>query len=81
MPSDLYYEAVHRCEDLLTEFFYGISAEAKARRDKAMPLINDPCVPDYIFSGPELPLDEGAKASLFGEAWRARRAGRTGRLV
>jgi len=27
---------------LLTEFFYGISAEAKARRDKAMPLINDP---------------------------------------
>jgi hypothetical protein len=30
-----------------------------------MPLINDPCVPDYIFSGPELPLDEGAKARLF----------------
>jgi hypothetical protein len=56
--------------DLHTEFFYGISAEAKARRDKAMPLINDDPsrVPDYVFSGPELPLDEGVKARLFGEA-------------
>jgi hypothetical protein len=26
---------------LLTELFYGICAEAKARREKAMPLIND----------------------------------------
>jgi len=67
---DRYYGAVHSREDLLTEFFYGISAEAKARRDRAMPLINeDPSrVPDYVFSGPELPLDEGVKAHLFGEA-------------
>jgi menaquinone-9 beta-reductase len=67
---DRYYGAVHSREDLLTEFFYGISAEAKARRDRAMPLINeDPSrVPDYVFRGPELPLDEGVKARLFGEA-------------
>ena len=67
---DRYYGAVHSREDLLTEFFYGISAEAKARRDRAMPLINeDPSrVPDYVFSGPELPLNQGVKARLFGEA-------------
>jgi hypothetical protein len=61
---------IHTSEDWLTEFFYGTSAEAKARRDKAMPLINDDPtrIPDHIFSGPELPIDEGVKAHFFGEA-------------
>ena len=67
---DRYYGVIHTCEDWLTEFFYGTSAEAKARRDKAMPLINDdPArIPDHIFSGPELPIDEGVKARFVGEA-------------
>ncbi len=29
---DRYYGVIHTCEDWLTEFFYGTSAEAKARR-------------------------------------------------
>jgi 2-polyprenyl-6-methoxyphenol hydroxylase-like FAD-dependent oxidoreductase len=67
---DHYYEKIHDYEDLLTEFFYGTSAEARAHRAKAMPLINeDPTrVPDHVFSGPELPLDERVKARFFGEA-------------
>jgi menaquinone-9 beta-reductase len=65
-----YYSKLHSYEDLLTEFFFGISAEAETRRNKALPLINDDPsrVPDYIFSGPELPLNEDMKARLFGEA-------------
>ena len=67
---DHYYLRVHVWEDLLTEFFFGTSAEADARRAKAMPLIGeDPTrVPDHIFSGPELPLDENVRARFFGEA-------------
>lgn len=67
---DHYYGIIHDYEDLLTEFFYGTSGEARARRDRAMPLImEDPSrLPDHVFSGPELPLDETVKARFFGEA-------------
>lgn len=67
---DRYYGVIHTCEDWLTEFFYETSGEAKARRDKALPLINDDPtrIPDHIFSGPDLPIDEGMKARFFGEA-------------
>jgi hypothetical protein len=67
---DRYYGIIHDYEDLLTEFFYGTSAEARARRDRAMPLIiADPDrVPDHVFSGPELPFDENVRARFFGEA-------------
>jgi menaquinone-9 beta-reductase len=67
---DGYYRKVHAYEDLLTEFFFGTSAEAHARRAKAMPLIGeDPTrVPDHVFSGPDLPLDETVEARFFGEA-------------
>jgi 2-polyprenyl-6-methoxyphenol hydroxylase-like FAD-dependent oxidoreductase len=67
---DRYYHRIHEYEDLLTEFFYGTSGEARARRAKAMPLISeDPSrVPDHVISGPELPLDASVRARLFGEA-------------
>ena len=67
---DHYYHAVHAYEDLLTEFFYGTSPEAHARRAKAMPLISeDPSrIPDYIFSGPEITFDESMRARFFGDA-------------
>jgi hypothetical protein len=63
---DRYYKKIHDYEDLLTEFFYGTSSDAQARSAKAMPLINeDPGrVPDHVFSGPELPLDESVRARL-----------------
>jgi 2-polyprenyl-6-methoxyphenol hydroxylase-like FAD-dependent oxidoreductase len=63
---DRYYRVIHACEDLLTEFFYGTSAEAHAHRARALPPINeDPTrIPDHIVSGPELPFDETIKARL-----------------
>jgi hypothetical protein len=67
---DRHYGVIHTSEDWLTEFFFGISDEAKARRAKALPLINDDPtrIPDHIASGSDLPIDEGAKARFFGEA-------------
>ncbi|MGA2410096.1 MAG: FAD-dependent monooxygenase [Candidatus Binataceae bacterium] len=67
---DRYFKRIHDYEDVLTEFFYGTSAEAQARRAKALPLISeDPSrVPDHVFGGPELPLDEHVKARFFGDA-------------
>jgi hypothetical protein len=66
---DRYYQVIHRCEDWLTEFFYGISREAQERRTRALPLIaEDPTrVPDHIISGPELSIDDTVKARFFGE--------------
>jgi hypothetical protein len=45
------------------------SPEAAALRMRAMPLIaEDPTrVPDHIFSGPNLPLNEQVRARFFGE--------------
>jgi menaquinone-9 beta-reductase len=67
---DRYYRVIHDCEDLLTEFFYGTSAEARAHRARGLPLIEaDPTrIPDHIVSGPELPFDESVKARLLGLA-------------
>jgi 2-polyprenyl-6-methoxyphenol hydroxylase-like FAD-dependent oxidoreductase len=63
---DVYFKKVHDWEDFLTEFFYGNSDLARARRTKALPLIkDDPSrVPDHVVSGPELPFDEDVKARL-----------------
>jgi len=43
--------------------------EAKLKRAKAMPLINEDQtrVPDHLFSGPELPADDAVKMRFFGE--------------
>jgi 2-polyprenyl-6-methoxyphenol hydroxylase-like FAD-dependent oxidoreductase len=67
---DVYLKKVRDWEDILTDFFYGTSTEARARRAKALPLIaEDPSrVPDHVFGGPELPFDDSVKARLFGEA-------------
>ena len=61
---DRYYGVIHNCEDWLTEFFYGISAEARKRREEGDASDHREIqsrVPDHIFSGPELPLDESVK--------------------
>jgi hypothetical protein len=43
--------------------------DADARRQKAMPKIAEDLtrVPDHLFGGPELPLDENVWARFFGE--------------
>jgi 2-polyprenyl-6-methoxyphenol hydroxylase-like FAD-dependent oxidoreductase len=49
--------------------FQDPSSKCAALREKAMPLIaQDPTrVPDHIFSGPELPVNEEVRARFFGE--------------
>jgi 2-polyprenyl-6-methoxyphenol hydroxylase-like FAD-dependent oxidoreductase len=66
---DRYYDALHTWEDWYTSFFYDRGEQADARRAKAMPLImEDPSrVPDHLFCGPELPIDDSVKRRFFGE--------------
>ena len=56
-------------EGWLRALFQDPSSQSAALREKAMPLIaQDPTrVPDHIFSGPELPLNEEVRARFFGE--------------
>jgi menaquinone-9 beta-reductase len=49
--------------------FYESGPVAEARRAKALPLIaEDPTrVPDHLFSGPDLPLNDSIKRRFFGD--------------
>ena len=60
---------LHMTEGWFRRLFQDPSPEAAALRTKAMPRIaEDPTrVPDHIFSGPDLPLNEQVRARLFGE--------------
>ena len=66
---DRYYKALHTWEDWYTTFFFDRGERADARRAKAMPLImEDPSrVPDHLFCGPELPIDDSVRRRFFGE--------------
>lgn len=64
-----YCAACYTIEGWLRTLFQDPSPQAAALRQRAMPLIaQDPTrVPDNLFSGPELPLDDSVRARLFGE--------------
>jgi menaquinone-9 beta-reductase len=64
-----YFLDCHTVEGWLRTLFQDPSPEASAIRQKAMPLIaQDPTrVPDHLFSGPDLPVNEDVRARLFGE--------------
>ncbi len=63
------FHACHVVEGWLRTLFQDPSPEAAALRTRTMPLIaQDPTrVPDHIFSGPDLPLNEQVRARFFGE--------------
>jgi menaquinone-9 beta-reductase len=63
------FHACHTLEGWIRALFQDPSPEAAALRARALPLIaEDPTrVPDHIFSGPDLPLNEQVRARLFGE--------------
>jgi 2-polyprenyl-6-methoxyphenol hydroxylase-like FAD-dependent oxidoreductase len=63
------FHACHVVERWLRILFQDPSPEAAELRVRAMPLIaEDPTrVPDHIFSGPDLPLNEHVRARFFGE--------------
>jgi 2-polyprenyl-6-methoxyphenol hydroxylase-like FAD-dependent oxidoreductase len=63
------FHACHMVEGWVRTLFQDPSPEAAVLRARAMPLIvDDPTrVPDHIFSGPDLPLNEQVRARFFGE--------------
>lgn len=63
------FHACHVVEGWVRALFQDPSPEAAGLRTRIMPLIaEDPTrVPDHIFSGPGLPLDEQVRARFFGE--------------
>ncbi|HXY51803.1 MAG TPA: NAD(P)/FAD-dependent oxidoreductase [Terriglobales bacterium] len=63
------FQACHVVEGWLRTLFQDPSPEAAGLRKRTMPLIaEDPTrVPDHIFSGPDLPLNEQVRARFFGE--------------
>jgi menaquinone-9 beta-reductase len=66
---DSYYRALHKATGWFWQLFYETGPTADARRAKAFPLIaDDPTrMPDFLLSGPEVPLDENVKRRFFGE--------------
>lgn len=64
-----HFRACHTVEGWARTLFQDPSPESSALRARAMPRIaEDPTrVPDHIFSGPELPLNERVRARFFGE--------------
>jgi len=66
---DKYFLDCHTVEGWLRTLFQDPSSKAAGLREKAMPLIGqDPTrVPDHLFSGPDLPVNENVRARLFGD--------------
>lgn len=64
-----YFLDCHTVEGWLRTVFQDPSPQASAIRQKAMPLIaQDPTrVPDHIFCGPDLPVNDEIRARFFGE--------------
>ena len=63
------FYACHAVEGWVRALFQDPSPEAAGLRTRTMPLIaEDPTrVPDHIFSGPDLPLNDRVRARFFGE--------------
>ena len=66
---DTYSHNCHTSTVWFRQVFQEQSPAAALRRQKALPLIAQDLmrVPDHIFSGPEMPLDDSVRARFFGE--------------
>lgn len=66
---DGYYQRCRTASGWLRAIFQEQTPEAAARRQRALPLIAQDLsrVPDHLFSGPEMPLDDAVRARFFGE--------------
>ena len=69
VEHDRYYSAMHRAEGWFATVFFAGGAEAEARRVRALPLIGADLsrVPDFQFSGPDVPLDDSVRRRFYGE--------------
>jgi len=66
---DRYSTNVRRVTQLFRSLFLEQGAEADERRARALPLLAEDGtrVPDHLFSGPELPLDDSVRRRFVGE--------------
>jgi 2-polyprenyl-6-methoxyphenol hydroxylase-like FAD-dependent oxidoreductase len=66
---DRYYGILHTVTGWLGKMFYAMGPEAEARRARALPLLaqDESRMPDHVFSGLDLPLDETIRRRFFGE--------------
>jgi menaquinone-9 beta-reductase len=66
---DRYFAEVHKFTSWVYKLLYETGPEADARRTRALPLLAEDVsrMPDAIFTGPEVPLDETARKRFFGE--------------
>lgn len=66
---DQHYTTIRTVSGWFYDVFQRLGPEADARRARALPLFaQDPTrLPDQLFSGPDLPLAENARARFFGE--------------
>ncbi len=64
-----YFRDCHLVEEWLRTLFQDSAPKAASLREKAMPLIAQDLtrVPDHLYSGPDLPVNENVRARLFGE--------------
>jgi 2-polyprenyl-6-methoxyphenol hydroxylase-like FAD-dependent oxidoreductase len=67
--QDTYFQRTRTVCGWTRALFQEQGPDADARRQKAMPKIAEDLtrVPDHLFSGPELPLDDRVRARFFGE--------------
>lgn len=66
---DRHYGTIRMVSGWFYDMFQRLGPEADARRARAMPLFGkDPTrLPDMLFSGPDLPVADNARARFFGE--------------
>jgi 2-polyprenyl-6-methoxyphenol hydroxylase-like FAD-dependent oxidoreductase len=66
---DDYYQRSRKTSGWFRAVFQEQGPEAVERRRRAMPLIAQDItrVPDHIFSGPDMPMDDSVRARFFGE--------------
>jgi 2-polyprenyl-6-methoxyphenol hydroxylase-like FAD-dependent oxidoreductase len=66
---DVYFQKEYKVCGWLRTLFQDPSPQAQALRQRAMPKIAEDLsrVPDHLFSGPDLPVDDSVRARLFGE--------------
>lgn len=67
---DVYFRNCHTATVWFRQVFQEQSTEAALRRQRALPLIAEDLtrVPDHIFSGPEMPVDDSVRSRFFGES-------------
>jgi len=66
---DVYFGAIYRVTQWLSDLLYEVGPEADMRREKAFAAMSQDKSrnPDYIANGPESPSDETARRRMFGE--------------